>query len=241
MEIKTRAIVLHALKYGDSQMIIDLLTREQGRVSFICHLPKSNKGKLKKQFFQPLTLLDIAYDHRANAGLQRFKDIRLTQPFFSIPFDPYKLSISLFIAEFLNYATRDEQRNELLYEYIERSIEWLDNVESAFSNFHLAFMMRLTRFVGFFPNLHDYRRGAWFDLRNGLFTLTHPLHPDFLEPSESARVDILMRMSYENMHLFKMSQAERNRCTEIVLYYYRLHVPGFPELRSPEVLKTLFV
>ena len=47
-------------------------------------------------------------------------------------------------------------------------------------------------------------------------------------------------MTYENMRFFRMSQAERNRCAELILVYYRLHVPNFPELRSLDVLKTLF-
>jgi DNA repair protein RecO (recombination protein O) len=50
----------------------------------------------------------------------------------------------------------------------------------------------------------------------------------------------IMRMSLDNMHLFRMSRVERNRCAEIILYYYRLHQSDFPELRSIEVLKELF-
>ncbi len=240
MEVKTRAMVLRSVKYGESQMIIDMLTREQGRVSFICHLPKTAKGKVKKQFFQPLTLLDMVYSHRPNQKLQRFGDIRLAQPYSSIPFDAYKLSITLFISEFLNYATRDEQRNDPLFDYVESSMLWLDNVQQSFSNFHLVFMMHLSRFIGFFPNLTDDVRGAWFDLRNGTFTLLRPAHPDYLKPEEASVIGLLMRMNYENMRLFRISQAERNRCIELILYYYRLHVPNFPELRSLEVLKTLF-
>ena len=46
---------------------------------------------------------------------------------------------------------------------------------------------------------------------------------------------------YETMHLFKMSRSERNRCTEIILTYYRLHVPNFPELKSLGIMQELFV
>ena len=240
METRTRAIVLHALKYGELQLIIDMFAREQGRVSFICHVPKSGRGKVKKPLFQPLTVLDVVYDHRLNASLQRFKDLRLAHTFTTIPFDPFKLSISLFVAEFLTYATRSEQQNEALYEYMENSLKWLDSVTEGYANFHLVFMMRLSRFIGFFPNLSGYMPGAWFDLRNGTFTRQHPTHPDFLEPAEAARIGLLMRMTYENMRFFRMSQAERNRCAELILVYYRLHVPNFPELRSLDVLKTLF-
>ena len=43
------------------------------------------------------------------------------------------------------------------------------------------------------------------------------------------------------MHLFSFSRNERNRCVELILKYYRLHVPDFPELKSTGVLQELFV
>ena len=240
MEIRTRAVVLHALKYGESQLIVDVLTRVQGRLSFICHLSRSGRGRTKKQLFQPLTVLELVFDHRPAQQLQRFRDLRLAAPFVSIPFDAAKLSISLFTAEFLTYATRGELQNEQLYDYVERSIAWLDNVTSGYANFHLVFMMRLSRFIGFFPNLADNVRGAWFDLRNGCFVLRQPGHPDYLRPDEASRIGLLMRMDFDNMRFFRMSRQERNRCTEILLSYYRLHVAGFPELKSLDVLRELF-
>ena len=59
MLTKTQAIVLHSLKYGETRLIVDMFTRSQGRQSFIVSIPKSVKGKIKKQLFQPLTLLEI--------------------------------------------------------------------------------------------------------------------------------------------------------------------------------------
>ena len=101
MMTNSRAIVLNTLKFGEQQLIVDMLTEELGRVSFICRIPKTQKGKLKKQFFQPLSLLDAVFDYRQNARLQHLRDVRLSQPFTSIPFDAGKLSIALFLAEFL--------------------------------------------------------------------------------------------------------------------------------------------
>lgn len=240
MEIKTRAIVLRTVKYGDSQMIVDMLTAERGRESFICRLAKSNKGKLKKQLFQPLTILDIVYDEKPNTELLHFRDIRIARPYVSIPFDPYKLSICLFLAEFLTYASRGENDNKPLEEFVEKSLMWLDDAADNFANFHLVFMMRVTLFIGFYPNLEEYRKGSWFDLRDGTFTPVCPAHPDYLKPVDAARIMTLMRMTFDNMRLFRMSHEERNLCTEVIIKYYRLHVPNFPELKSLDVLKTLF-
>ncbi len=240
MEVKTKAIVVRTVKYGESRIIVDLLTREAGRVSMVCQLTKSGKGKIKKQLLQPMTMLDVAFDYRKNISLQHFQDLRIGQVYRSLLFDPYKLSITLFLAEFLIYATRDETDNRQLYDFIETSLLWLDNADGGFANFHLVFMLRISLFIGFYPNLDDYHEGCWFDLREGCFTPLRPSHNDCLKPDEAARMRTIMRMSLDNMHLFRMSRVERNRCAEIILYYYRLHQSDFPELRSIEVLKELF-
>ncbi len=240
MEVKTKAIVLRTVKYGESRIIVDLLTREAGRVSMVCQLTKSGKGKIKKQLLQPMTMLDVAFDYRKNISLQHFQDLRIGQVYRSLLFDPYKLSITLFLAEFLIYATRDETDNRQLYDFIETSLLWLDNADGGFANFHLVFMLRISLFIGFYPNLDDYHEGCWFDLREGCFTPLRPSHNDCLKPDEAARMRTIMRMSLDNMHLFRMSRVERNRCAEIILYYYRLHQSDFPELRSLDVLRELF-
>lgn len=240
MLTKSRAIVLHSMKFGESQLIVDLLTEVHGRLSFICHVSKSPKGKIKKQFFQPLSLLELEYDFRVKAKLQHLKDIRIAVPFGSIPFDPFKLSISLFIADFLYYASRSEQENPLLYQYVEHSILWLDNTLEHFSSFHLVFMMRLSRFLGFYPNVEEYQEDDYFDLREGRFVSLPPGHPDFVSGGEAKSIRLLMRLTYENMHLCPMSRMERNRCAEVIILYYRFHIPNFPELKSFDILQELF-
>jgi len=240
MQTKTEAIVLHGLKYDETRMIVDVFTKTHGRLPFIVNLPKSAKGKIKKQYFQPLTLLAIEADIRPRIRLQKFSDVRLAMPFTTIPFDAHKLAISLFLAEFLYYALRSEQQNEPLFDYIVSSIQWLDGQESHYANFHLVFLMRLSRFLGFYPNLGQYSPGCYFDLRESVFLTAPPVHRDFLRPEEAEKIQIMMRMDYPTMHLYRMSHQERNRLLEVALNYYRLHLTEFPELRSLSVLQDLY-
>lgn len=235
----TKAIVLHSLKYGEQSLIVDMLTEVFGRTSFIIRIPKTSRGKLKKQFFQPLTLLDIELDYRPRMQLQHLRDARLSTAFVSIPFSPAKLSIAMFLSEFLIHATKNEAENSHLFEFVEKSIIYLDSVESGYANFHLIFMLRFSMFVGFYPNLDDADKDIFFDLREGSFTSMIPPHPDFLVQEEAKSIKLLMRLSYSTMHLFNITRAQRNRITEVILWYYRLHVPSFPELKSLPVLQSL--
>lgn len=240
MITKTRGIVLRSVRFGESSLIVDVLTKSSGRVSFMVHIPKTSKGKIKKQYFQPMTLLDFEYDFRQRSNLQRIKDVRVSLPYSSIPIDPAKSCISLFLSEFIYYATRNEQENPTLFTYISTSLEWLDNAYEDFANFHLVFMMRLGKFLGFHPFLEDFTPGCFFDLRNGCFTLSMPLHTDFLNAADAGHLYNLVRMNFDTMKLFKLSHDDRNRITEIVLRYYKLHLPNMPELQSFDILREVF-
>ena len=158
MNCKTEAIVLHSIKYGDSRLIVDMFTREHGRLSFGTNIPKSGHAKIKKQYFQPLTLLYIEADVRQQQQVHKLKDVSMLCPIASLLTDPSKLAIALFIAEFLYHAMKDEQTNTPLFDYIRSSIEWLDNRQDHYANFHLVFLIHLSRFLGFFPNLSKEER-----------------------------------------------------------------------------------
>lgn len=241
MLTKTGAVVLRYFKYGESRMIVELFTRECGHVPFIVSVPKTGRSRVRKQMFSPMALLDVECDIRPRLRLQKMQETRLMCPLPSVAADPYKRAIVLFIAEFLCHALRGEQRNEPLFDYIADSLQWLDSRAGRFANFHLVFLMRLSRFLGFYPNTdEDDAPGGCFDLRAGCFCAATPLHHDFLYPAEAARIRTVLRMNFATMHLFRMSRDERNRILEVILAYYRIHIPGFPELQSLDVLRELF-
>ncbi len=241
MLTKCRAIVLRVVPYGDKRMLVDMLTEQYGRLTFATNIGSSARSRQKKLYFQPLAILEVVFDYRPSLSVQRLKDVRIWWPSASLHFDSYKMSLVFFLSEFLYYVTRGEQENALLFEYIVSSLAWLDSVRDSFSNFHLVFMMRLSRFVGFLPNLDDYSEGDYFDLQEGSFCHDIPHHSHYLKPEEAARIALLMRLRYETMHLCAMSRIERNRCTEVIVEFYRLHVPGFSEMKSLAVVQELFV
>lgn len=252
MNYKTEALVLHTVRYGDSRIIIDMYTREAGRQSFIVSISRGGRSAMKKQYFQPLTLLVIEADSRPLQQLQRLRNAELLYTWQSLLSEPGKLAIALFVSEFLYHALRAEQKDERLFDYVRSSLEWLDSRADRYANFHLVFLMRLSRFLGFFPNLspptvqdgpqsqHPSSQEPYFDLRASNFCTTPPPHHDYLMPEEASRIRPLMRMDFATMHLFRLSRADRKRMLEIMERYYRLHLPAFPELRSLPVLHELY-
>ena len=238
---KIKGIVLHTLKYNDTSNIVDIYTEQGGRASFLVKVSRSRKAGVQNVLFQPLALVEIEADVRPTTNLYRIREAKSLYPFRSLPYHPYKSSIAMFLAEFLYRAMREEAPNEPLFAYLVHSIRWLDECgDRSFANFHLVFLMRLSRFLGLYPNVDDYTSGCYFDMLNACFTPLLPKSGTFLKPDEAARIRLLLRMNYETMHLFAMSRAERGRCLTVINDYYRLHLPDFPILKSLDVLKELF-
>ena len=238
---KMTGIVLHTLKYNDTSNIVDIYTEQSGRASFLVKIPRTRKSGVRSVLFQPLALVELEADVRPTSNLHRIREAKPIHPFRSLPFHPYKSSIAMFLAEFLYRALKEEAPNEPLFAYLMHSVLWLDECEGrSFSNFHLVFLMRLSRFLGLYPNVDDYTEGCYFDMLNASFTPLLPKGGAFLKPDEAARIRLLLRMNYETMHLFAMSRAERSRCLMVINDYYCLHIPDFPILKSLDVLKELF-
>ena len=107
----TQAVVLRAVKYGDGSLIVDMLTALHGRVSFMVRVSSSSRGRMRRQLFIPLTLVEVDFDYRLKSSLQRLGDIRMSKPLPSLSMHPYKLSMGMFLSEFLVHATRDDKSN----------------------------------------------------------------------------------------------------------------------------------
>ncbi|MDD4922465.1 MAG: DNA repair protein RecO C-terminal domain-containing protein, partial [Bacteroidales bacterium] len=213
---------------------------EYGRMSYLATRPRSKKSNLKSAFFQPLSLVEIEADHQGSRHLQRIKEIRSLYNFSGIPYDPVKNAISLFLAEVLYRSLRETEKNTALFDYISGSIQLLDLCDKGLANFHLVFLIKLTRFMGFYPNVEEQQPHWYFDLQGGSFTPTRPLHNAWLKPEEAADFALLMRMNFDNIQAFQFERHQRVEILRQMLNYYRMHLTDFPSIRSLNVLQELF-
>lgn len=237
---KFTGIVLNVVKYSDTRSIANVFTEENGRMSFMVPISRSRKSSVSPILFQPFSLIEFEADVRPRSSIHSIKEVRLWHQYSSLQFDPFKSGILLFLSEFLVQALKEEERNEPLYAYVVNSLLWLDACGKGFANFHLVFLMRLSRFLGLYPNVDDYSDNSYFDLINACFVAAQPLHGMFVGPIEASKIVNLMRMKFETMYLFEMNRIERNRCLDIIIQYYKLHLPEFNELKSLRVLQELY-
>lgn len=239
MQVKTSGIVLHSIKYTDSTTIITIYTRQFGRVSYFVHGVNKKKSACPAAFIQPLSIVEIDIFYSSGKNIQRLKEIRMEHTFNGIPFDPIKNSLALFLSEVLFRTLRQFEPDESLYLFLDNSILQLDCSETNISNFHLVFLLKLTRYLGFEPN-QDELQTKVFDLMNGIFLKEKPLHPHYLLQEVSADFIRVLNADYSNMHNLSFTRSRRANLLQSIVEYYQLHLPDFHGLHSLSILQSLF-
>ncbi|HJS01030.1 MAG TPA: DNA repair protein RecO [Flavobacterium sp.] len=236
MQLKTKAIVISALKYQEKSLIVKCFTLSHGLKSYFVRDAFSNrKSNQKMAYFQPMTILEIDANHKNKGNLEHFKEIKIAAPFQSIHSDIYKSTIVMFISEVLHHAIHEEEKNESLFVFLETALHWLDNHDEI-ANFHLILMLEMTKYLGFYPDVSDVDM-SFFEMNEGVFTPFQAVGS--LSEHETNLFKKLIDLKFDsNQKVFHV--IERQLLLKILIDYYVYHLDGFKRPKSLEVLKEVF-
>ncbi len=238
MIVTTKAVVLNAIKYGDNNLIVKCYTKKEGAKSYLLRgILSSKKGKLKPAYFQPLTQLKIVANHNKKGKLNSIKEVELINHYTTIFGDIIKQSVALFLSEILNYAIQEEENNEALYEYLESSLLWFDTHDKTV-NFHLLFLLNLTKYLGFYPKMNNSNYN-YFDLSEGQFS-EFTSKTNTISGVELTKFKRLLGIKFDTIDTIKFNSKDRQQVLSILIQYFELHLSGFRKPKSLEVLKSIF-
>lgn len=236
---KTRGIVFKTTSYSESSVVVQVFTEKFGLQSYLINGVKRPKAKIKMNILQPLHLLDMVVYYKASGNIQRVAELRQQPVFLSIPYDIVKSSLVMFLNEVLYKSIRQQTADEVLFEFLYHAIEILDRMEAGAVNFHLYFLLRLSRFLGFYPDMTRASTGSYFDLTNGIFTQHIPPHSALIEEPFTQIWVKLLQSNFDNLYLLQISAVERRVILAKILEYYRLHIEGLGPIKSHLVLEEV--
>lgn len=236
--ISTKAIVFSSLKYGDSNLIVKCFTKEEGIKSYLIRgVLKSKKGALKPAYFQPLTQLQITANHKQKGSLNTIKEAQVIFPYESIYSSVVKQTIVLFLSEVLTGIIKEEEENQQLYNYIETALIWFDTHNQT-ANFHLLFLLNLSRFLGFYPDTSKIENNT-FNLLEGNFT--NNTHQKLtISGNNLTSFKKLLGINFDAVSKISFHKNERQAVLQIIIKYFELHLTGFKKPKSLSVLETVF-
>lgn len=217
---KTRGIVFRFTKYGDSSIIVTIFTELFGIQTYIVNGVRSKSARGKIALFQPLTLLDLVVYYKENASIKRIKEVKCLHPYQTVSTDIRKSALAMFINEILNKTVKDESHAQEIFEFLLNALILLDHQETAVENFHLIFLIKLSRFLGFGAHQSEEILGVRMLDRDEEEILKGLLSADFTSN-------------------ISMSNQQRRNLLETILRFYSMHLESLGEIKSIQVLKEV--
>ncbi|MDD4150280.1 MAG: DNA repair protein RecO [Bacteroidales bacterium] len=241
MNIKTEAIVLSKIKYSDSSYIVNLFTKEAGRIAAFVRISNSkSKDKIKPSLFFPLNIVETELNLKSTRNIQTLKYCNYVENMNNICMDVYKASVAQFIAEIIVKTLKDEQPDTNFYNYFRTLIVNLNKQAGLTQNIHLFFLKEYAKFLGFQITNNHSELTPFFNLREGMFLPVSTTEEESLDIKLSSALSELLSISISSLCQFNVNYAVRKKLLLSLILYYSLHIENFPEIKSLKVLNEVF-
>ena len=217
---KTRGIVFRFTKYGETSIIVTIFTDLFGLQSYMVNGVRSKSGKGLIALYQPLMLLELIVYHKENANILRIKEVKCFHPYATLLTDIRKSAQALFLNEIINKAVKEQSHAQDICSFLFDSFEVLDRLTTNYENFHLIFLIKLSRFLGFGPHhAHELLTGRVLDIK------------------EEVILEKMLQAGYDEV--VPITNTQRRNILDLVLRFYADHIENLGEIRSIHVLREV--
>ena len=229
MLLSTPGLVLHTTPYAETSVVCKVFTRQLGMRSYIIKGVRGNRGRMKQNMLQPLSSLDmVVYDsHRTQ--LNYIKELSPRRP--DTPSEPVGNALRFFMTEVLYKALREEEPMPELWDYVDTTSRQVGE-GIGLANLPITFMLGVADHLGVMPMDNLSPAEPYFDLDDGRFVGL----PE--EATLPLGLSALLHQ-YLGPEPPVAPLQERNALLSALIAYFELHLSGFRNFTSHEILHTI--
>ena len=232
MFVTTRAILLRAIRHGDAKAVLTLWTERHGMCTGVTRIGVK-RGASASQLL-PLGRLEVIIGERLDREIQVIRELRVEIPFSRIHADPVRAALALFVQEVLYRALRSHGADHPLTGFLYEALAVLDGSDEL-GHFPILFLLGLADKLGFGPE-PQWHEGDRFDPVEGQFVGGAVPHGHTLDEFHSAALASMLGVPIHGGHTCRLSRQTRRAMLDHLLLYFRIHLDGMGELRSPAML-----
>jgi len=233
----TQGLILRTIKYSETSVICDVFTKEYGLRTYILNGVRKQKAKIGAALLRPMSWVDLVVYHREDKEINRVKEVQPAFLYHKIPYNIVRGAIGLFMTELAQKSIKEAVANPPLYQFLSSAFELLDTLESRLANFHLSFMVQLTRYLGFMPDSSTIENNInyHFDYKDGYFLEQTPAHRYYFEKTTSRILIELLSSSMAESTTIRITGALRHQFIEDMIHFYQYNIDNF-QLQSHDIL-----
>lgn len=227
-----QAIILHVKAFRETGFILKCFLKDRGIRSFLI---QGVRGKAKrKKHFQLLSHYDLVFYDSQKSDLNRIKEISPLN--ISQKYLPERDFVATFCSELFIQCVKEEEVRTELFELLLRYSQHI-NSQNNLVEVPLSFCRDLFIMLGIFPGEPQVKKDLHFDLLEGEL-----INPSFQEDKRNLldeKETELFSHFLKGDQPFAKNGTDRHHLLKLIMRYFDIHLPGFKEPKSLEVLHTV--
>jgi DNA repair protein RecO (recombination protein O) len=228
MKSNDLGVFLYRTVYSDSSLIVTFFTRENGVQKFLFR-----GGKKKAHSLFPMSICELSYYGHKHSDLLNLTSVESAIP-LTFQFHPIRSTIAFFAVECIKKSMHQGDRDEEVFQFLVEFAKHIEKDENQ-SVLPLNFLIELSEVLGFKPYFEE-DGASYFNLDAGVFQTSMNSHERIVE---GPAVDLIAALINRTELNQPTSKQMREQALNIMLDYFKIHVPRFDSLTSFEIVKEV--
>lgn len=228
MKSNDLGVFLYRSAYSDSSLIAWFYTRDNGLQKFLFR-----GGKKKSNNLFPMSVNELSYYGHKNSELLNLTSVESAIP-FTFQFNPISSSIAFFAVECIKKSVHLGVKDEEVFKFLVSFANEIEK-EKNLAFLPLNFLIELSDILGFKPNFEE-EDAHNFNLDEGLFQTTYNSHQRIVN---GPAIDLISEIIKGSTTMITTPKKTREDALNVLLEYFRIHVPKFDTLKSFEIIKEV--
>jgi DNA repair protein RecO (recombination protein O) len=243
--IRTEAVVLRSLDYGETSQIVTLLTRDRGKIGMMAKGARRTKSQFGSTL-QPMAYTQVVFYYKPTRDLQILSESSHVDSFHRLRGDLESITIGLRIVEIVDALVEEENPQPNAFALTVRALRRLNQTEERAANLWPFVQLRLARLLGIAPAIE--RTNVEAVEEEGLLSRANGgVYPAEATPGAPRRASraalrayaIFARADLDTVMRMELAPEVRREVEELVRDFLRYHVEeAYPE-RGQEVIAQL--
>jgi len=243
--IRTEAVVLRRLDYGETSQIVTLLTPERGKVGVMAKGARRTKSTFGATL-QPMAYTQVVYYYKPTRDLQILSESSHVESFHRLRRSLRTITIGLRIVELVDALTEEEDPQPDVFALTVRALRRLDRTDARAANLWPYVQLRLAELLGIAPSIERAQVEA-VDEEGLLSRGDGGVYPADAAPEAPLRASrsalrayaVFARADLDTVMRMELDPAVRREVEMLIRDFLRYHVEDAYPDRSQAVIAQL--
>ncbi len=231
---QTEAIVLHSRKFGDTSKIVNLYTKDFGKITVIAKGVRKAKSKYGSAL-EPLSYIEIKFYHKPNRDLHILAEADIIVPYRKISSSFNHLGAGLIISESILITQELNAPHPELFDFFKVILEDLNSLPVSPYTFFVSFGIHLAIELGFefdpylLEDLSKFKLGkphCDFSLESGCLIDRTNYSTNFITIAKETYIKLyyIFILEHSKISEIELSDKEASELIDFFAKYFAFHM-----------------